>query len=99
MVSKNILENYKRKNTHDFRLVSVNPFITVISEDPWHSHLFIAERLQWSCHCTCLITNRFYCGWDSNTQPSACETNALIHCATTAASFDLEVQQLSFGFV
>nr|XP_022308572.1 uncharacterized protein LOC111114525 [Crassostrea virginica] len=27
--------------------------------------------------------------WDSNTQPSACETNALAHCATAAVKVEL----------
>ena len=32
-----------------------------------------------------------FCGWDSNTQPSACGTNALTHCATAAIFFKLKI--------
>ena len=33
-----------------------------------------------------VLTTWSYCGWDSNTQPSDCGTNALTHCTTAAAS-------------
>ena len=46
-----------------------HPFIMVISEDPWHSHVW-----QWSC-----------CRSGSNTKPSACGANALTRCATAPA--------------
>ena len=31
-----------------------------------------------------VFTTWVYRGWDSNTQPSACDANALTHCATDA---------------
>ena len=54
-------------------------FIMVISEDPWHSHLLPSVK-QWSCHYLCLRLRSV--SRDLNTQPSACEANALTHCAT-----------------
>ena len=64
----------------------------VISEDPWHSHTygraFSSEA----------VNTNFYdlvcCGWDSNTQPSACGANALTDCVTTAV-FLTRIQMLS----
>ena len=32
-----------------------------------------------------VLTNKACHGWDSNTQPSSCEVNALTDCATIAA--------------
>ena len=55
------------------------PFIMVISEDCWH----------WSCHYL-FYTTKISRGWDSITQPSACGSNALTHCANAAV-----VNQLS----
>ena len=52
------------------------PFIMVISEDPWHSHLLRSVEV--------------YRGWDSNIQPSAREANALIDCATAAVWIELD---------
>ena len=51
------------------------PFIMVISEDPWHSHLLRSVEV--------------YRGWDSNIQPSAREANALMDCATAADWIEL----------
>ena len=50
-------------------------FIMVISEDPWHSLLLLSVS-QWSCHYPFLRL----------TQPSACEANAIAHCAIAAVS-------------
>ena len=55
-------------------------FIMVISEDPWHSNLF-SSVWQRSCHYLFLRLGSVAA---SNTQPSACEANALAHCATSA---------------
>ena len=47
----------------------------------------IAERaaVQLSIH---VLTTKVCRGWDSNTQHSACDANALTHCATVAVSID-----------
>ena len=59
-----------------------HPFIMVISEDPWHSHL-LPSVLQWSCH---YLFWRIYdpSRLGSYTQPSSCEANVLTDCATAA---------------
>ena len=56
---------------HQFRMV--------IFEDPWHSHL-LPSVWQWSCHY--LFLWQVSCRWDSKSQPSACDANALTECAT-----------------
>ena len=61
--------------------VTGHPFIMVISEDPWHSHLLPSV---WQCSCFYLFLH-FCCGWYSNSQPSCCGANALTDCATAAA--------------
>ena len=43
----------------------------------------IAERLAVELSLP-VFTTKFCRGWDSNTQPFACETNALTHCAIAA---------------
>ena len=49
-----------------------HPFIMVISVDPCHSN-----------HKSLPVIETKVCrSWDSNTKPSACEANALTHCAT-----------------
>ena len=60
-----------------------DPFIMVISEDPWHSHL-MPSGWQWS-NTTCLWTKACR-NWDSNTQLSAGAANHLTHCAIAAAA-------------
>ena len=57
-----------------------HPFIMVISEDPWHSHLL--QRVWQCCHYLFLRLR------SSNTQSSACAANALTHCATAAAPIE-----------
>ena len=47
-----------------------HPFIKVISEDPWHSHLLL-NVWNWRCHNRYLFLRLR--SWDANTQPSACE--------------------------
>ena len=55
-----------------------HPFIMVISED---THTYIAE--DWAVELSLPVSTTWVCrGWDSNTQPSACEANAQTHCAT-----------------
>ena len=61
-----------------------NPFIIVISEEPWYSNL-LPTVWQCSCHYLCLRL-RSVAGWDSNTQLSAFVANALRNCATAAAT-------------
>ena len=46
----------------------------------------VAERLAVELSLSVLTVCR---GWDSNTQPSACEANALTHCAAAAVTFIL----------
>ena len=61
-----------------------HPFIMVISEDLFHTQLLLSvQRL--SRHCLILRLRSGCRGWGSNTIPSACEANALTHCATAAA--------------
>ena len=58
-----------------------HPFIIVISEDPLYSR--IAERL--SVDLSLPVFSTSVCrGWDSNTQLSACEVNAITNCVTAA---------------
>ena len=64
-----------------------HPFIMVISEDPWQSHLFLSVK-QWSFSLP-VFTTKVCRGWDSKTQPSACEANTLTHCATAAVGQNL----------
>ena len=47
---------------------------------PLTSHI-LQSVYQWSCHYLFLWLRSV---WDSNTQPSACGANVLIHCATAA---------------
>ena len=56
------------------------PFIMVISKDPWHSRLAVKLSPP-------VFTTWVRRGWDSNTQPSACWANALMHYATAAVQF------------
>ena len=44
----------------------------------------IAERLALELSLP-VLTTHICRGWDSNTQPSACQTNVLTDCATAAA--------------
>ena len=78
-----------------------HPFIMVISEDLWQSHL-LPSVWQQICHYLFLLPTSvewlavdlslpvfttYVCrGWDSNTQLSACGANALTHCAAAAAT-------------
>ena len=57
-----------------------HPFIMVISEDPWHSHL-MPIVWHWSCHYLFLRLS-YVAGIRT---PSACGANTLTNCATTAA--------------
>ena len=50
-----------------------HPFIMAISKDPGHSHLLLSVW-QWSCHYLFLWQS----GWDSSTQPSACEASMMM---------------------
>ena len=68
-----------------------HPFIMVISKGPWHS-LLLPSVWQWSCQYM-FFTTKVCLVWDSNTQPSACEANALTHCATAAVSCLIETTQ------
>ena len=56
-----------------------HPFIMVISEDPWHSHLVQSLAVELSLP---ICTTKICHGLDSNTQPSTCRDNPLTHCAT-----------------
>ena len=54
-------------------------------------HLWpLSSEVLLACHTYCDTEHPFmrdihtWCGWDSNTQPSACGANALTHCATAA---------------
>ena len=60
----------------------------VISEDTWHSHL-VPSVWQWSCHY--LFYDLVCSGWNTNTQPSACEANALTDCITAAVAVFVHV--------
>ena len=55
-----------------------HPFIIVISEDLWHTCCWAFS--------SGAVTTKVCRGWDSNTQPSSCEVNALAHCATAAVA-------------
>ena len=57
-----------------------HPFIMVISEDLWHSHL-LHVAVELSVH---LFTTKVCRGCNSNTQPFASGENAQAHCATAA---------------
>ena len=59
-----------------------HPFLMVTSEDPWQSHLSIAECLAVELSLGYLFLWLRSVDWDLNTQPSACEANALTYCAT-----------------
>ena len=56
-------------------------FIIVISEDPW-THTYC--RAFSSGAATTFFTTEICRGWESNTQPFTCATNALTHCTTAA---------------
>ena len=62
--------------------------IMVISEYTWHSHL-VPSVWQWSCHY--LFYDLVCSGLDTNTQPSACEVNALTDCITAAVAVFVHV--------
>ena len=53
------------------------------------THAPIAERLAVELLLP-VFTSSVCRGWDSKTQPSASEVNALAHCATAAVSFGLQ---------
>ena len=57
--------------------------IMVISEDPWHSHP-LPSVWEWICYYLFLRLTSGHRGWSSNSQPSACEANAIPHYATVA---------------
>ena len=59
------------------------PFILVIFKDLWHSNALTLA-------VTICFTSWVYRSWDSNTQPSACTTNALHACATAVATMQLK---------
>ena len=59
-----------------------HPFIVVISEDPWHSHL-LPSVWQWNYHYLFLWLKSVEAG--IRTQLSACGANTLTHCAIAAA--------------
>ena len=61
-----------------------HPFIMVISEDPWHSHI-LPSVWQWSCHYVPICfydLGLWHLGF--NTHDTACGANALTDCATAA---------------
>ena len=69
-----------------------HPFIMVISEDPWHSHVM-------SSACP-VLTIQVWRGWDSKPLSSACEKNASTHCATVAANYkEMNLFLKTYSFV
>ena len=71
----------------------------------------IAERLAVELSLP-VFTAKVCCGWDSNTQPSACKENALTYCATAVAignnwgifflhliSYDLVLKSYDYWFL
>ena len=69
-----------------------------LSCDTEHPFIMVAPRTR-DIH-TCFLavelslpvfTTLFCRGWDSNTQPAACDANALAHCATVAVVINLKL--------
>ena len=69
----------------------------VISEDPWNSRLYC--RAFGNGAVTTYFNDLGLSRWDSNTQPYACEANALTYWATATAHENIRIKSTEVTWV